>query len=111
MKLLDSIARKINDDVNARRTMAKYNEVANILWFDVAYSDVLAGKREKMNRQQVVFCTGEIGPSSFAYGPILALTSNHDVQRFEQEAKAVLLNRGYGHVGVKVYPSKIIVQF
>lgn len=110
MRLLDSIAAKIEDDIQRRHDIQKYGEVARILWFDVAYNNVLANKREKMNRQQIAFATGEIGPSSFAFGPILALTSSSDVQRFIHEAKAELLNRGYGHVSVSVYPNKIIVS-
>lgn len=86
-----------------------YNDVAVILWYEIARSDVLKHKAEHMDNQQEPFRVGIVGNRSLVYGPIKALTSSEDIERFEKTARAVLKDRGFGKFKVKAFPNAIVV--
>lgn len=86
-----------------------YNDIANLLWFTILYDDILKHKREQMDTQQQAFKTYEFGNQSFKFGPVSALTSAEDIEKFEKRAKALLRDKGFGNFKVRAYPGGVIV--
>ena len=86
-----------------------YNDISCILWYKVAYDDVLAYKRKKMYEQQEPFRIYNWGERNLIYGPIKALTSIEDQEKFVKVAEAELRDHGYSGMQVAVYPDAIIV--
>lgn len=89
--------------------LRNYNDIAILLWYKVAYDDVLAYKRKKMYEQQEPFRIYNWGERNLIYGPIKALTSAEDRETFVKTAEAELLDHGYFGMQVAVYPDAIIV--
>ena len=87
-----------------------YNDIALLLWYVVAYDDVLSYKKSKMDAQQEPFRVFQWGDHNLLYGPIKALTSDEDKAKFIKVAQAELRDRGYGAMKVSVYPDAIIVS-
>lgn len=87
-----------------------YNDIAILLWYVVAYDDVLSYKKAKMEEQQEPFRIFQWGNHSLIFGPIKALTSADDKEKFIKVAQAELRDRGYGAMKVSVYPDAIIVS-
>ena len=87
-----------------------YNDIAILLWYVVAYDDVLSYKRVKMKEQQEPFRVFQWGDHNLLYGPIKALTSDEDKAKFIKVAQAELRDRGYGAMKVSVYPDAVIVS-
>lgn len=96
--------------MNAQRIRI-YNDIANVLWYAVLYDDVLHYKREQMDGQKTPFRKYVMGNTSLNYGPVVALTSQEDVNKFERVATAQLRHLGYGKVRVKAYPEEIVVTW
>lgn len=89
--------------------LRNYNDIACILWYKVAYDDVLAYKQKKMSEQREPFRIYDWGEHNLIYGPIKALTSAEDRERFVKTAEAELRDHGYSGMQVAVYPDAIIV--
>lgn len=87
-----------------------YNDIACLLWYKVAYDDVLSYKKAKLEEQQEPFRVFQWGDHNLIYGPIKALTSAEDREKFIKVAQAELRDRGYGSMKVSVYPDAIIVS-
>ena len=97
------------DEVLQRRTRI-YNDIAYILWYQVAYDDILKHKKEQMEVQQEPFRIYDFGERAMRFGPISALTGAEDTDKFEKRARALLKDRGFGVFKVKAYPDAIIVS-
>lgn len=87
-----------------------YNDIAILLWYKVAYDDVLSYKKAKMEEQQEPFSLYRWGNNNLIFGPIKALTRDEDKNKFIKVAQAELRDRGYGGRKVSVYPDAIIVS-
>ena len=87
-----------------------YNDIACLLWYKVAYDDVLSYKAAKMDEQQEPFRIFQWGDKNLIFGPIKALVSAKDKEQFCKVAQAELRDRGYGKLKVSVYPDAIIVS-
>ena len=87
-----------------------YNDVACLLWYKVAYDDVLSYKKAKLEEQKEPFRVFQWGDHNLIFGPIKALTSADDKEKFCKVAQAELRDRGYGAMKVSVYPDAIIVS-
>lgn len=87
-----------------------YNDIAVILWYKVAYDDVLSYKKAKLEEQHEPFRVFQWGDHNLIFGPIKALTSADDKAKFCKVAQAELRDRGYGAMKVFVYPDAIIVS-
>ena len=87
-----------------------YNDIAILLWYTVAYDDVLSYKRSKLEEQQEPFRIFQWGNHSLIFGPIKALTRDDDKAKFCKVAQAELRDRGYGALKVSVYADAIIVS-
>lgn len=90
--------------------MRVYNDIACLLWYKVAYDDVLSYKKAKLEEQHESFRVFQWGDHNLIYGPIKALTSAEDRDKFCKVAQAELRDRGYGAMKVSVYPDAIIVS-
>lgn len=86
-----------------------YNDIAFLLWYEILYNDILKYKREAMDTQQMPFRLYDWGNKAMRFGPVAALTSAEDIEKFEKRAKAVLKDKGFGNFKVKVYPDSVVV--
>ena len=93
-----------------QKAMRRYNDIAFILWYQVLYDEVLKHKREQMEVQQTPFRVYDWGDKAMRFGPVAALTSAEDIEKFERRAKAVLKDRGFGSFKVKAYPDSIMIS-
>lgn len=89
--------------------MRLYNDVAFLLWYKVAYDDVLVHKRLKMEDQREPFMIYQWGEKNLIFGPIKALTTNEDKEKFMKTAQAELRDWGM-KCKVRVYPDRIVVS-
>lgn len=89
----------------------EYNDIAYLLWCKVAYNDVLKYKRPKMDEQKELFPIYRWGNKTMMFGPIKALTSAEDREKFIQTAQAELRDEGYASAKVAVYPTGVVVEF
>lgn len=110
MKLIEYLNKKLMEKQAADYRLRMYNDIAVLLWFRVAYDDVLSYKKEKMNDQNEPFRIYQWGDRNLIYGPIKALTSDEDKRKFVNTAQAELRDRGYKGMKVSVHPDCIIVS-
>ena len=86
-----------------------YNDIAFLLWYVILYDDILKYKREAMETQQMPFRIYDWGNNAMRFGPVAALTSTEDIEKFEKRARAVLKDKHFGNLKVKVYPDAVLV--
>jgi hypothetical protein len=87
-----------------------YNDVAVILWYVVAHDSVLSYKSAKMDEQREPFRVYQWGNKCMIFGPIKALTSETDKEKFVKQAEAELRDRGFERLRVGVYRDAVIVR-
>lgn len=110
-QILNYLQSRENARLCEQNKLRLYEEVARILWFDVAYCDVCETKRHKMDSQLVPFRREDgIGSASFLYNGIKALSSTEERQRFASVATRELRDKGY-KCRVAVFPDAIRVDF
>lgn len=89
----------------------KYYDIGRVLWYDVAYGNVLKYKREKMDVQNEPFFNYTIGNKTFTYGPIMALTLEEDRKIFAREAEAEIRDLFKVKCKVTAYNDCVVVEF
>ena len=110
MQIIQYLDNKLKEKQAADFKLRMYNDIAMLLWYKVAYDDVLSYKRTKMNDQSEPFRIYQWGDHNLIYGPIKALTSDEDKRKFVNTAQAELRDRGYKGLKVSVYPDCVIVS-
>lgn len=110
MGLLDLVEKKMQDRQSAEERLRNYNDIAVILWYHVLYDDVLSYKKAKMDSQNEPFRIYSWGNNHLIYGPVKALTSREEKEKFERVATAELRDRGYNNLKVKAYSDAVIVE-
>lgn len=110
MGFANLLEKRMLDKQGKDELIRNYKDIAIILWYDVLYDDILAYKKEKMETQNEPFLIYQWGNNNLIYGPVKALTSREDKEKFERVATAELKDRGYKNLKVKAYPDSIIVS-
>ena len=110
-RFLDNMEKKAELQAFRDSLLRRYNDVAVILWYRVAFDSVLSFKQQKMMEQNEPFRRFEWGNHTMIFGPIKALTGQTKRAEFEAVSVAELRDLGYPAKSVKVYPDAIVVYF